>query len=159
MKVGVVTRVAGVVLGSGLFASLASSACILHDSKFYFESPGHWWCGQADGAQVWDTPGNEVDLLIPNLDDPPQDDYPIGCDCLYVSEHEDMLAWQMTPPDPMDAGYDEYTAIVDRIRTATYDRCEEGRDLPEYDQYANDNCFETSYDEEAPLWELSHPLI
>lgn len=151
-------RVLASIAVVGTLSGLTVSACIYHDTEIKLAGPGHLWCGQAVGAQVWNEPTvDEEDLLVPNLDTPPDDDFPIGCECIseHNNQHEDMKEWVNNPPHPQHDDHVKYEILMQRVKDAVLEKCSESRLQQPYVQFLYDNCPAVS--DAADVFELPNP--
>lgn len=149
---------------AGCLAIVGSAAgCIARDNDIHYTIDGAYWCGQAVGARAYDEePGDGEDIMVPNLETPPSDDFPMDCACLAPWEDEKMQLWRDPggdpdlddPPAASDPERPQYEALVQRVQDTVFEHCFNSW-VNEYAEYGQSSCGETSHATGAPFWRRS----
>lgn len=134
-------------------------SCIRPGDEVLVEAPGFQWCGQAAGARAYDNqPVDGVPIMVPDLETPPSDDYPMDCSCFLPETDSKLQDWRDSmgsPPVPADPDFLEYAAAMDRIQDKVYEHCFNSW-INEFGDYGQSSCTTASYSATMPIWRRSN---
>lgn len=110
------------------------------------------------GARAYSVdPSDGEEIKTDNLETPPSQDFPIGCECFTKSDDEANKDWfppAGAPPLPTDPEFADYSAALLAIQDSVYHKCFAVW-TEDYPDYGSSSCSETSYTPSIVVWRRS----